>query len=218
MKTIACVLKSGGDFGPEYVEWLRRQCAEKMPDWQFRCWSDMGVDGAIPLTRGWRGWWSKFEIHGTDFDGPALMVDLDTVFLDELKILPEHEDRAIFLRDPWHDGSRNPERLASGVSYLPKWARDQLWREFSANPDAIMDKYHGDDQVVNALFFDAALRWQDHYLDELVSYKAYVRGIGIQPENKVVYFHGIPRPWQCNESWIPKISSIAGQPSQECLI
>jgi len=165
----------------------------------------MDVPGAIPLTRNWPKWWGKYEIYASDLEGPALVIDLDTVFVKTLEIRPEHEDKAIIIRDVWRDGTRRPERLGGGFMYLPHLARKKLWSAF--DPDLIK-KYNGDDQpLLHDVMSEVALRFQDHYLDEVVSYKAYVKGIGIQPENKAIYFHGIPRPWSVQESWIPPLDT-----------
>lgn len=175
-----------------------------MSGWDFKCWSDMDVPGCIPLKHKWPAWWGKFEIYASKLEGPALVIDLDTVILDELKILPEHEEQAIFLRNPWKDGFRKPEQLGGGFTYLPDWARAILWYEFERDPQRIMAA--GDDQpFLHSLFADKALRWQDHYVDQVVSYKAQVKSLGIRPENKVCYFHGKPRPYDVAEPWIPPL-------------
>lgn len=203
---IACVLKSGGDFIPAHVEWLRRQCALHMPDWEFICWSDFKGYGEMPLLKNLPKWWSKFEIYQDTWDesAPALVIDLDTVFVKPLEIQKEHENEMLIIRDPWKDGGRHPERLAGGFMYLPAWARRRLWDDFSNHAVDIIGRYSGDDQpYLHTLFKDHALRFQDHYIDEIVSYKVHVKALGLQEDNKVVYFHGFPRPWDVKESWIP---------------
>ena len=126
---ITCVLKTGGDFTVDHVHWLKAQCARVMPDWEFACWSDIENWEFLPLTENLPKWWSKMEVYRDTYDAtwPILMVDLDTVFLKPLEIRPEHEDKAIVIRDPWKDGHRHPERLAGGFMYLPTWARQRIW-------------------------------------------------------------------------------------------
>lgn len=173
----------------------------------------MAVSGATPLATDWPKWWAKFEIYGSNLAGPALVIDLDTVFVGTLQILPEHEDRAILLRDFWRDGFRKPERLAGGFSYLPEWARHELWERFSEDPEGVMRRCCGDDQpFLHSIFADKALRWQDHYLDQVVSYKAHAKPLGIGPDTRAICFHGVPRPWHASDPWIP---SLAAQPRQE---
>lgn len=134
-----------------------------------------------------------------------MVIDLDTVFLKELKIKHEHLDEMLIIRDPWKDGSRFPERLAGGFMLLPEWARNKIWDLWTKGPEQIIANYAGDDQpFLHTYFADKALRFQDEYVDEIVSYKVHVKGIGLQPENKVVYFHGQPRPWDVDLPWIPK--------------
>ncbi len=204
---IACVLKSGGDFLPKHVYWLERMCRQHMPGWHFFCWTDMPVRGAARLRHDWPKWWAKMQIMKDleDYEFPALVVDLDTVFLKPLEILSEHKDLPIFLRDPWKDGFRHPERLAAGFTYLPQWARAEIWSRWSKDPEDAMSRYNGDDQPwLHEMFSSSALRWQDHYLDQVVSYKVHVKGMGLQDDNRVVYFHGQPRPWDADEPWIPE--------------
>lgn len=206
---IACVLKSGGDFIPAHVEWLRRQCRLYMPDWGFQCWSDMDVPRCYPLVKNYPKWWSKFEVYEQWHGTPILMVDLDTVFVDTLHIQDKHADEMLIIRDPWKDGGRFPERLGGGFMYLPEWAYDDLARIARAvGIENLIAEFSGDDQpFLHHYFKDKALRFQDEYVDEIVSYKVHVKGIGLQEDNKVVYFHGKPRPWDVEEPWIPKLES-----------
>jgi hypothetical protein len=207
---IACVLKSGGDFNPDHVWWLYQQCHKVMPDWNFGVWSDIKVNSKFwhPLKKNYPKWWSKFEVYEQWHGTPILMVDLDTIFLKELKILPEHENEMLIIRDPWKDGYRHPERLAGGFMYLPEWAYERLAQVArDQGMDSLVSEFEGNDQpLLHHLFKDVALRFQDHYIDQVVSYKVHVKGIGIQPENRVVYFHGNPRPWTLKEDWIPCLS------------
>lgn len=212
--SICCVLRSGGDFRPEHVVWLKKMCDGHMPDWDFKVWSDVAIPGvrSYQLRSSWPKWWAKMEIYQTRFPGPALVIDLDTVFLDTLVIKPEHADQMLVIRDPWKDGGRHPERLAGGFMYLPYWARDDLWSIWRECPEEHMARFAGDDQpFLHKYFGRVALRFQDHYLDQIVSYKVHVKGIGLQPENKVVYFHGEPRPWNVDVDWIPKLGVRNGE-------
>lgn len=211
---VACVLRSGGDYGPKHVRWLNKMVGQHMPDWSFAVWTDVSVGmdfGEIKLQTDWPKWWAKFEAYRDTYDctWPMLMIDLDTVFLKTLEIRPEHKDEMLIIRDPWKDGNRFPERLGGGFMYLPTWARQTLWDDFNRRGGRdIIGEVGGDDQpYLHSLFKDKALRFQDEYVDEIVSYKVHVKGIGLQEDNKVVYFHGQPRPWDVQESWIPPLEN-----------
>jgi hypothetical protein len=168
----------------------------------------------VRLREHWPKWWAKFEIYKDLYhlSVPVLVVDLDTVFLKTLEIRHEHKDELLIIRDVWKDGNRFPERLGGGFMYLPAWARRTLWDDFNRRgPKNVIAEFGGDDQpYLHQLFSEKALRFQDEYVDEIVSYKVHVRGIGLQEDNKVVYFHGKPRPWDVDESWIPKLGENGG--------
>jgi hypothetical protein len=162
------------------------------------------------LVRGWPRWWSKMEIYADTYNCvfPMLIIDLDTVFLKPFEILPQHYTEALIMRDPWKNGGRFPERLGGGFMYLPQWARQRIWDAWHKDPEGVMGKCGDNDQTfLHELFKDKALRIQDHYLDQLASYKVHVQSMGLQDDNRVVYFHGQPRPWDVKESWIPELET-----------
>lgn len=217
---ICCVLRAGGDFTPAHVDWLEEQCREIMPDWHFLCWSDEPTPrDSVPLKSDWPKWWAKMEIYGPNSPVcgmPTLIVDIDSVFLKPLVIKPEHQSSAIFLRDPYRDGFRAPVRVAGGFTYMPAKLREHVWQVWvDIGPERVMQLAAGDDQIFFDGIFtdlrthgDGCMFWQDEYPDHLVSYKAQVRSLGIRPENRVVYFHGKPRPWEVCADWIPKLQEI----------
>lgn len=85
---VACVLKSGGDFTPEYVSRLRDGVAAHLGDHRFVCLSDVPVDcERIPLGLGLPGWWSKLELF--QLTGKVIYLDLDTVINGPLQDLAD---------------------------------------------------------------------------------------------------------------------------------
>lgn len=91
MTTIACVMRSGGDFGPEYVLALLNG-VRRHTNADFTVLTDCpetaeivsGCDGAhaVPLAYDTPGWWSKLELFRDDVfpAGEAVVYfDLDTV-------------------------------------------------------------------------------------------------------------------------------------------
>ena len=83
--TIACVLRSGGDFDAEYVERLRDGVAANLSlPHRFVCLSDIEVPcERVALRHGWPGWWSKLELF-EQLKGRVLYFDLDTVIAGSL--------------------------------------------------------------------------------------------------------------------------------------
>lgn len=83
--TVACVLRSGGEYGPRHVQVLAAQVAHFMPGTRFACLTDVDVPGVecLPLQFMWPGWWSKVELFD-HFKGRTLYLDLDTLVLGNL--------------------------------------------------------------------------------------------------------------------------------------
>ena len=153
MLTVACVLRSGGAYGPEDVRKLGQGVLRhlKQPH-SFVCLSDAplgeGLDDLrIPLKHDWPGWFSKLELFRPGlFLGPVLYFDLDTVILrdlDEVTVTGEAEvvhglANLVMLRD-----RRHSHILGSGIMY---WHGEStllhaLYERFALDPLYYMRKY-----------------------------------------------------------------------------
>lgn len=188
---IACVLKSGGDFKPAHVYALQEMCAKYLPSEDFVCLTDLMLDCAtIPLIHGWEGWWSKLELFRLS---SALYMDLDTVLVGDcgemLEAARPHD--FVIMRD-FYRGKANPQAMGSGLMWWSK-PHEFIYEEFKAG-----DRYcEGGDQI----YLEWALRnhpvtyWQD-ITHGIVSFKADVLPKGLQAEDRLIAFHGKPRPWE----------------------
>jgi hypothetical protein len=154
--TVACVLKSGGSYGPEDVMKLwngvRRHTNRQF--W-FVCLTDMpGVMGAMDMHLEWPGWWSKVCLFeegtlagwkpGAQIES-FLYLDLDTIItgsLDEFVERASSRLRAqradlMMLQDRRHEVLRG-----SGIMY---WERPELlthlYDRFASDPEHYMQKY-----------------------------------------------------------------------------
>lgn len=92
MFTIACVLRSGGDFYPEYVYRLRDQiCKNITVPYHFVCLTDFSLSGvgvdARPFKHNLPGWWSKMNMFY--LKGPILCLDLDISVVGNIDPLVE---------------------------------------------------------------------------------------------------------------------------------
>lgn len=193
--TPACVLRSGGDFGPEHVQWLARQVPGLV------CLADVPVPGVetVALQHDWPGWWAKMEAYGPAIDGDILLIDLDTVVLR----LPETPTETTVLRDFYA-----PEVMGSGFLFVTAADRARIWEAWLANPAKHMrdnqrwPEAWGDQGFLRPLIGDAA-KWGDN----VRSYKVHCTG-GVPAGTDVVCFHGKPRPWDVQADWIPKLSAM----------
>ena len=201
---VACVLRSGGEYGPWHVAWLRDQCAKHLPGIPFVCFSDIDVPcERVRLAYTYPGWWSKLEVFLTDrLPGDVLYLDLDTVIVGNLQ--PLLGGKTTCLAD-----FNRPSTLQSSIMYLTEFDRRCLWHEWSRDPAWHMERFKvgGDQDFVEEVLNDWR-RWQDVLPGAFVSYKVDMKAKGLtEPPAgaRVVVFHGQPRPWQVEANWIPKL-------------
>ena len=208
MITVACVLRSGGDFTPEHVWALRRDLNKHLQQGahEFRVLTDTpefaGTQG-IRLETACSGWWAKLELFRPGvFSGPVLYLDLDTVIVGSLDALASYRGSFAMLSDFY-----NPTALQSGImAWTPSVQSARIWERFAANPERNIKTFRGDGDFIRALVEPRPERLQDLFPGQIVSYKRDVcldRGSFVDtgrwrtPDGaRVVCFHGQPRPWK----------------------
>jgi hypothetical protein len=190
--TVACVLRSGGDYGPDDVRRLRDGVEAHLPGARFVCLSDVDVPcERIPLRHDWPGWWSKLELCAPWVHGDAVYLDLDTIITGDLSDLASLNRLAI-MRDVLR-----PDGLQSSCMFLPEADRAPVWKAFTARPESLMQAFSGggDQAFLESLWLPGPSRIQDLLPGQLVSFKKDVRPLGRVPDNaRAVIFHGLPRP------------------------
>jgi len=194
MTTRLCVLRSGGDFGPEHVQWLARQVPGLI------CLSDVAVPGVetVPMVHRWPGWWSKMGAFDPSLiPGDVLLIDLDTVVLE----VPEMPAHTTVLSDFYR-----PTLMGSGVMFLEEADRARVWPAWMRDPDGHMRRcrtrlWWGDQGFLQP-HIGRSPRWGS----EVRSYKVHCRS-GVPAGTKVVCFHGKPRPWHVQAPWIPALAA-----------
>lgn len=209
-----CVYRSGGHYGKDYVEKLK-ESVDKYSTMEFRCLSDdPTVPGYLPLEHDWPGWWSKMELFRPDIEQDILYMDLDTVLCGPISLIESvcgKHSLPIMLRDFY-----SPERLASGVMWLPKRYRGLVWKAWTKDPIGVMARCgsYGDQMLIGEVYAGLAMQWQSLLPDTFASYKAHVLKkvpptvdvIEVEPELvKVVCYHGRPRPRETGWEGIEKV-------------
>jgi len=211
--TVACVLRSGGDYCSEHVVALYRGVRKywdlsRLGYLRFICLTDVpflqfGVEN-IPLIGDWPGWWSKMELFRPDITGDLLYIDLDTVIVGPLADIVEARCLTV-LRDFYDRGKPERQRLVgSGLMYLPEDMRVPIWRRWLLDPQGHMTRFKagGDQAFLQAFVEKEAARWQDLLPGQVVSYKVHIKPTGKAPAgSRVVCFHGLPRPWKVPPFW-----------------
>lgn len=212
-----CVLRSGGEFGPEHVQWLAGKV--DLLQWLvaetdvigkadvLQCLSDVPVRGVptIPLQHGWPGWWAKMELFRPDIPGDLLYLDLDTVVRGDLQpLIDAAGGRTTMLSDFYW-----PEHPASGLMYIAERDKAKVWQAWCRHPETHMRRRGGRGTLGDQGFLGRVLgagvqRWQDVAPGQVASYKVHCRQ-GPPRDARVICFHGNPRPWAAQDDWIPPL-------------
>lgn len=212
MITVACVLKSGGDFKPVDVERLRANVAQHiLTEFKFVCLTDIGYaeEETLPLLHNLPGWWSKMELFR--LQGPVLYFDLDTVIVGNIDKLVDTVQRVgdniITLRDFGKDS------LATGIVGFGmhdwSWLLKAFLTEVSLGANFALEtgrcraiiagrRYKGDqDWMAHILPAGSVIYAQDIFRG-IYSWKLHCKK-GIPNDANTVCFHGKPRPWEVAE-------------------
>ena len=212
------------DLGEHYVDALYGMVSRHAPrnqPWRFTCFTDRKAHHlphipTRPLPEGLYGWFAKLYLFSPEafpVGTRVLYFDLDTCIVGNLAGLAGVElQRPVFLRGMWPSvhASTGIFSFRSGPSLYP------IWREFEAQskfappyktPRPItphLGKVTTDELWVRH-FVTAGeyATWQDLFPGEVVSYKNVFRPNGSTGKEKVIYFHGLPRPHTVKEPWNP---------------
>jgi hypothetical protein len=190
--TVACVLRSGGQYHAGHVRGLMAQVETWLPEARFVCLSDVPVPcERIELVSDWPGWWAKLELF-QHLKGRTLYLDLDSVIVGNP--LPLVTGRFTMIKN-WLD----PRLRASGVM---SWAGDysHITKQFAPIAQRVMEAYvtsvrWGD----QAFIAERAGRVDTFRPGMVVSYRYqqhyFRRG---KPPNgaRVVAFNGTCVPWE----------------------
>ncbi len=224
MFTIACVLKTGGDYDAEYVlnlaAGVRRHLSQSL---HFVCMTDLSLYEAqplrnaginiYPLMQDLPGWWSKLEVF--KLRGDVLYFDLDTLILGDISPLADAVQQVrsnlIMLRG---------FRRGNWASGIMGWSGDWRWvltdyltwtseRRFDKRLKmTVKDKeYKGDQDWLDRLvrYTNISTIAAQDMQPGIMSYKNHVQREGVIPDDcRVLCFHGRPRPHHAPE-WIAEL-------------
>ena len=212
MLTVACVLRSGGDFDPSWVDALERSCFERIKEpHRFCCLTDYDIPASdirekhwidwLPLKHGWPGWWSKIELFRPGLflaDNPVLYFDLDTIIARDIGHFAGTIDcDLVLLRDFY----RLDTGWGTGLMGWTGGQLEQIYKTFKADAKTFIAKYRSDQDFIKMLVPPSWIRfWQDEYPGHVVSYKIHCDR-GLPGNAHVICFHGKPRPTEVG-GWV----------------
>lgn len=216
MLTVACVLRTGGDFEVSWVEALERACFDQITEpHRFICLTDspealLAASSTwiewTPLWNAWPGWWSKIELWrpGLFPEGdPVLYFDLDTIVVRDVTHLSRTIDcDLILLRDFY----RLQKGWGTGIMGWTGGQLGQIYKTFEADSRTFISKYRSDQDFIKMLLPPSWIRfWQDEFPEHIVSYKIHCEERGVFPPTAhVICFHGKPRPTEVHGDWVQK--------------
>ena len=218
-RVIIC-MKWGTLYPASYVNVLYQACRANITgDFKFVCLTENqdGLDPAIishPIPdlnlepHHWtKGGWPKLAVFAKDFfglTGRALFIDLDTVISGSLDLFFDYmapKMVAIDTGPTWGVGDTNASPLAgTGIFTFDLGAHSNILDHFMFNRDAIVNE-HRIEQIYVQDMVDNMAFWPK---DWVLSFKYHLRRPALtglvlaprepQPENRVIAFHGEPRP------------------------
>jgi hypothetical protein len=203
--TIACVLKTGGDYDVQYVINLKIALDRNLTyPFKFVCLTDdplvKGVD-TIRLSNGHPGWWSKIELFrpGWADTERVLYFDLDTLILGNIDDLLELGDDFYGLR-PWNAANLRAGNCASGIMAWKNGDYGFLYEKFNATEI---------NRLGDQAYISAALKAHGGTFTPLqdaapgiYSYKRECRRHGPPGDARIVCFHGRPRVHEVMDAWV----------------
>ena len=218
-RVIIC-MKWGTLYPASYVNVLYQACRANITgDFKFVCLTENqdGLDPAIishPIPdlnlepHHWtKGGWPKLAVFAKDFfglTGRALFIDLDTVISGSLDPFFDYKAPKMVTIDTgptWGVGDTNASPLAgTGIFTFDLGAHSNILDHFMHNRDAIVNE-HRIEQIYVQDMVDNMAFWPK---DWVLSFKYHLRRPALtglvlappepQPENRVIAFHGEPRP------------------------
>lgn len=204
--------------GVEYVKILNDMVRRNLPagyPGKFTVFTDTPGDygpeiEVRPLPHpGLEGWWNKLALFAPGVfqdDERVLYFDLDTVLTGRLDAVADYQGEFAILNDFYRYNGLQSSVMGWRVSNKTK----SIWLDWHK---AGMPKIVGGDQ---AWIEECKLNpdiWQKIAPDAFVSYKVTA---GVSPDKAaVVVFHGLPRPHQVTNGWVPMVWKLNGMTRAE---
>lgn len=197
-------VKWGDAFSADYVNILfdaiKRNTTKEC---KFICFTDnpSGIDDYIetrPLPEGTSGWWNKLYLFSKEAglsDGAQnFFFDLDTLIIGNIDDYIGYSGDFMMLRDMYV-----PTEKASGIM---SWRGQQdIWEKWLIGNKT--QHYRGDQGIISDYVPNPDLA-QDLY-SGIVSYKQDGRERWPHGGDRIICFHGRPRPHEIKDSWVEKV-------------
>ncbi len=200
--------KWGDRYGPEYVTRLQSMFARHLSlPHTFTCFTEKPVDSVHcePLPTEYGSWWCKLGAFKPGLiTGPAILSDLDMVFVDSLDWVADYVDADLACIENWgsrlHEGPLYEDEISSAfMIWSGNGATDAIFQRFTS-ADISRLHPHGDQAFITEVMRDRVTLIPQ---ERIASYKRHCRDQGGPPSAaSVVAFHGTPRPHEVADVWV----------------
>jgi hypothetical protein len=203
--TVACVLRSGGQYTADHVRGLMAQVEHWLPTARFVCLSDLPVPcERVSLESDWPGWWSKIELF-RHFKGRTLYLDLDTVIVADPARLVTGRFTMV----------QNWKCKRLRTSAVMSWAGDygHIPKAFAPIAGKVMQAYVTSERWGDQAFIAERAGRVDTFLPSAIaSYRYQPFPGGMPPKGaRIVAFNGNCVPWE-GPAWARRWWAAEGVP------
>lgn len=205
--TVLCVLW-GDKYAHDYVRRLKAMFARHLSlPHRFQCITSQNVDGVecVPEQCEHPAWWQKIGAFRPGFvAGPAILSDLDMVFVGSLDWVADYLDADLAAIENWgsklHQGPLYEDEISSAfMIWSGNGATDCIYQDFS-RADISRLHPHGDQAYITEKMRDRVTLIPQ---ERIASYKRHCVDRGAPPgAASIVAFHGTPRPHEVTDEWI----------------
>lgn len=201
--------KWGDKYGPEYVARLKSMFARHLSlPHMFTCYTERPVEGVdcLPLPTEYGSWWCKLGAFKPGVvTGPAILCDLDMVFVGSLDWVADYLDCDLACIENWgsklHQGPLYEDEISSAfMVWNGNGATDAIWNQFEGERTIKRLHPHGDQTFITEVMRGKLTLIPQ---ERIASYKRHCRDAGGPPKAaSVVAFHGFPRNHEVDDKWV----------------
>lgn len=150
-----------------------------------------------------QGWWNKLYVFSDLMpDGSMLYLDLDQVILDDITEIVETCQQYPFACYADHIEWQGVKLGTAWMQFRAKSMTD-IFEYFWQNRRQVMYEFQsGGDQIFLGKHLKDVFYWNEHFPDAVVSYKFDLKKGNPKIGNKLVNFHGRPKPSQVTDDWV----------------
>lgn len=139
------------------------------------------------LKYGLKGWWAKLEAFNY---GPCLYIDLDSFVMGDISPLMTEPEEFMMCTE-WL-GSKKGIGGQSSVMLIPR--DNNIFEKFYSDRDRIINEFQGDQDWLETQQWSSITT---HFPGMVGSYKVHNKD---KPVNKIITFHGRPKPHEA-QGW-----------------